>query len=317
MDRDKAVGALARRQHGLVTRAQARECGFSDDSVDWRMKNGLWQPAQRGVVRLPGAPVTLHQKILAPCLAIPGSTASYRAAAALWEIPDILGRPEITVLKFSKVRLEDVVVHRADRMDRRDRVWRSGIPVTSLPRTVIDLAGALTRERTRAIVTHLLARRRLSLQLLSSRVEDLGTQGRRGAGDLAELLVELKGRKRHVDSGAQRRLERLLLEAAKQGRLPTPYFEYPVQLSNGEWRYPDAGYPDHLTGVELLSYEHHASLPAFAHDLDRNLEFLEEEWFLIPITDLHVRNEPDRLVDLIAKVLARREVRNENRAEYG
>jgi hypothetical protein len=82
-------------------------------------------------------------------------------------------------------------------------------------------------------------------------------------------------------------------------------------------RYPDAGYPDHLTGVELLSYEHHASLPAFAHDLDRNLEFLEEEWFLIPITDLHVRNEPDRLVDLIAKVLGRREVRNVHRTQSG
>jgi hypothetical protein len=182
--------------------------------------------------------VTLHQKILAPCLAIAGSTASYRAAAALWEIPDILGRPEITVLKFSGVHLEDVEVHRAERMDRRDRVWRSGIPVTSLPRTVLDLAGVLTRKRTRTIVTHLLARRRLSLQLLSSRVEDLGTQGRRGAGGLADLLVELKGRKRHVDSGAHRRLERLLLESAKQGRLPTPYFEYPVQLSNGEWGYP-------------------------------------------------------------------------------
>jgi hypothetical protein len=100
MDRDKAVGALAQRQHGLVTRAQARECGFSNDAVDWRMRSGLWQPAQRSVVRLPGAPVTLNQKILAPCLAIPGSTASYRAAAALWEIPDVLGRPEITVLKF-------------------------------------------------------------------------------------------------------------------------------------------------------------------------------------------------------------------------
>src|SRR5207244_13376609 len=61
-----ALPIFARRQHGLVTRAQARECGFSDDAVDWRMKNGLWQAAQRGVVRLPGAPVTLHQKILAP-----------------------------------------------------------------------------------------------------------------------------------------------------------------------------------------------------------------------------------------------------------
>jgi hypothetical protein len=33
---------------------------------------------------------------------------------------------------------------------------------------------------------------------------------------------------------------------------------------------------------------------------------VERDWFLIPVTDRHVRNEPDRVVDVIASVLARR-----------
>src|SRR6266480_2317107 len=278
MDSEQAASTTARRQHGLITRAQTREIGISDDAVDWRLRNGLWQRVHRGVLRLPGAPSTGRQAIMAACLAVPGATASHRAAAALWEIPEIAARPEITV---------------------------------------IDLSSILRPEQMEAVVTHILAKRRVPLSVLRGRLADLGTKGRKGAGVLAGMLEDRLDRTRHVESGTQRRLEKLVTQAARQGRLPTPHFEYPVQLSNGEWRFPDVGYPDQLTGVELYSYEHRATLAAFAKDLDRNLEFLAEDWFLIPVTDLHVRNEPDRLVDLIAKVLARREVRRVSRGTHG
>lgn len=67
----------------------------------------------------------------------------------------------------------------------------------------------------------------------------------------------------------------------------------------------------------MVSYEHHATLAAFAKDIDRNLEMVEGDWFLIPVTDRHVTNEPDRVVDVIAIVLARREVRNAIRGTHG
>jgi len=317
MDPDKAASAQARLQHGLITRAQAREFGISDDAIDWRVKTGSWERIQRGVLRLPGAPATWQQGIMAPCLAIPGATASHQAAAALWEIPEVAARPEITVPHWHGIRLEGVQVHRAEKLDYRDRVWRSRIPVTSLPRTVIDLSTTLRPEQVEAVVTHVLAKRRVPLSVLRSRLKILGTQGRRGAGTLADILAQQQGRERHVDSGAQRRLEKLVTEAARQGLLPNPYFEYAVQLSDGTWRYPDVGYPDYLTGVELLSYEHHATLAAFAKDVDRTLKLAAEEWLLIPLTDLHVRNDPYGVVELIARVLARREVRKENRGTHG
>jgi hypothetical protein len=307
---EQEASARARRQHGLITRAQARELGISDDAVDWRLKTGAWERMGRGVLRLPGAPTTWQQAIMAPCLAIPGATASQRAAAALWNIPEMIApRPEITIRKFSAVRLDGVEVHRAERLDSRDRVWRNRIPVTSLSRTVIDLSSILLPEQVESVVDHVLAKRRVPLSILCSRLNAIGTQGRRGAGSLAEILLARQGHARRVDSGAQRRLEKLATEAARQGRLPTPCFEYAVQLSDGTWRYPDVGYPNYLTGVELLSYEHHATLAAFAKDVDRTLKLAAEEWLLVPVTDLHVRNEPDLVVDLIARVLARRAAR--------
>jgi hypothetical protein len=127
MDPDQAASAQARLQHGLITRAQAREFGISDDAIDWRVKTGSWERIQRGVLRLPGAPATWQQGIMAPCLAIPGATASHQAAAALWEIPEVAARPEITVPHWHDIRLEGVQVHRAEKLDYRDRVWRSDV----------------------------------------------------------------------------------------------------------------------------------------------------------------------------------------------
>src|SRR5437879_7423756 len=78
MDPDQAASAQARLQHGLITRAQAREFGISDNAIDWRVKTGSWERIQRGVLRPPGAPATWQQGIMAPCLAIPGATASHQ-----------------------------------------------------------------------------------------------------------------------------------------------------------------------------------------------------------------------------------------------
>src|SRR5260370_40812754 len=96
MDSEQAASTTARRQHGLITRAQAREIGISDDAVDWRLRNGLWQRVPRGVLRPPGAPSTGRQALMAARLAVPGATGSHRAGAALWGIPEMQCRAAVT-----------------------------------------------------------------------------------------------------------------------------------------------------------------------------------------------------------------------------
>jgi hypothetical protein len=151
------------------------------------------------------------------------------------------------------------------------------------------------------------------LALLSNRLDALGTRGRKGAGDLQALLEERRGRKRHVDSGLQRRLEKIALDAYKAGLLPEPSFEYPVQLPDGRWRYPDVAYPCVDTGFEAHSFEHHSTLTAFASDATRNLELFGEGWTIVPITEVQVR-DPVRLVAQMARIIAAREGRMVRRA---
>jgi very-short-patch-repair endonuclease len=234
------------------------------------------------------------------CLAIPGSTASHRAAAALWELPGIDRCLEVTVLDFHRIRLGGVRLHRAGQLRHEDRVWRDRIPVTSLPRTLIDLSGVLDADRLASALDHVLARRRLSLAYLSRRLGALGTRGRRGTGLLRDLIAERQGRVRHADSEPQRRLGETLRAAG----LPAPEIEYPVRLSSGRMAYVDAAFPGVLLAVEVDSYLHHSTLGDWSRDRSRNNDLTALGWRVLSVTSHQLRVDPSGVVDQVAQALS-------------
>jgi hypothetical protein len=241
---------------------------------------------------------------MAGCLTA-DAIASHRAAGVLWRLPQVEPRLEVIIPQSRRVVVKGIHVHHTRFLHRVDRTHLVGIPVTSLARTVIDVSLEVP-DIAPALIDHVLAKRRVPLALLFNRLHALGTRGRKGGGGLHALLEERRGRSRHVDSGLQRRLEKIALDGYKAGLLPQPYFEYPVQLSDGRWRYPDVGYPQVDTGFEAHSYEHHSTLTAFAGDAARNLELFGEGWMIVPVTEIQVR-DPVRLVGQMARIIAARE----------
>ena len=238
---------------------------------------------------------------MAGCLSADG-IASHRAAGVLWRLPDIEPSLEVTIPQCRKAELDGFAVHRTRLLQPVDRSHRSGIPVTSLARTVIDVSLEVPRLAP-GLVNHVLAKRKVPLDLLVNRLKAQGTQGRSGAAGLMEVLEERRGRKRHVDSELQRRFEEIAVRGYRAGLLPEPFFEYPVQLADGRWRYPDVAYPSPvLVGFEAQSYEHHSTLEAFAADVERDLELFGEGWIIVPITAVQVR-DPPRLVALMARIV--------------
>jgi hypothetical protein len=297
-----ALRDLAASQHGLIARHQALGGGgLSAGQWGWLAKSDDWKRVHAGVFRRVGAPQTWEQALMAGCLAVNG-IASHRAAGALWKLPQIEARLEIVIPEKRRAKLKGFDVHRISCLLPVDRAHRSGIPVTSLARTVIDVSLEVPRLAP-VIVNHVLATRKVPLDLLLNRLKAQGTQGRDGAAGLLEMLEERRGRKRHVDSELQRRLEQIALEGYKAGLLPEPFFEYPVQLANGRWRYPDVAYPPPVSvGFEAHSYEHHSTLEAFAADVERNLELFGEGWTIVPITGVQLR-DPSRLLGLMARII--------------
>src|SRR5437016_5048795 len=82
MDADRAIAALAERQPGLVTRAQALERGLTESAIGRRLAAGRWKRVHSGVYRLAGAERTWEQELRAHLLpAGPGAVVSPSSAA--------------------------------------------------------------------------------------------------------------------------------------------------------------------------------------------------------------------------------------------
>ncbi|MCW3044652.1 MAG: hypothetical protein JWL57_2810 [Actinobacteria bacterium] len=101
---------------------------------------------------------------MAGCLAVDG-IASHRAAGTLWQLPQIERRLEIVIPARRRATLKGFDVHRISSLQPVDRTHRSGIPVTSLARTVIDVSLEVPRLAP-VIVNHVLAARGVPLELL-------------------------------------------------------------------------------------------------------------------------------------------------------
>lgn len=293
---DAAVRRLLERQHGLITRRQAVKNEFTRGAMRWQGERGLWQQVHPGVFRLAGSLETTEQKILAACLATDG-IASHRAAARVLGLPNVPFALEVTAFRGS-ARVKGVRVHRLASLERVDKNWVDNIPTTSVTRTVIDLAGVLDRKDLEALVDHVLATRRVKLKFLMGRLAALGTNGRRGAGALRDVLEARVG-KAVVNSEPQRDLARLLEDFG----LPPGIPEFEITLPDGRLRRLDNGWPDILVGIQVDSYRHHSSLADHTSDIVRDDDAVAEGWRILRVTPEQLTNEPARVADLIARTL--------------
>jgi len=228
MEAVPALALLAERQHGLVTRRQALAGGLSRREVQGRLERGLWERVHRGVYRMAGSRRSPEQGVMALCLAS-GGVLSHRSAAAVWGLPVAAPQPEITIAGSRRVRLRGVTIHHATDLRRVDCVYHRQLPVTSVPRTLIDLAAALSGEQLELVLDHALAHRQVPLGHLKRRLDALGTRGREGAGALAGLIAILLGGSRRPRSTPERKLEKLLAGS----ELPPATREHTVRLPDG------------------------------------------------------------------------------------
>jgi len=148
----QSVWALARRQHGVVTRAQLRELGFSDKAIRHRLRKGRLHRVWPDVFAVGRPHLTQEGRWMASVLTGgEGAALSHASAAALWKIRrNHRGPIHISVPSQRDPRREGIKVHRRRRVG--EAAEHDGIPVTSPTQTIIDLAPRLSEhELERAI----------------------------------------------------------------------------------------------------------------------------------------------------------------------
>ncbi len=149
---ESILAELARDSHGIVTRSEMLAAGISSAQITWRVRIQSLVPIHRGVFRVGHAAPSLEARYLAAVKACgAGSLLAGRAAAHLLGL--LRGPPSLPeVLTASQRGPKGVVARRARRTDLTDgTVWRD-IPVITVPRTLVDLAGVLSEpELARAV----------------------------------------------------------------------------------------------------------------------------------------------------------------------
>ena len=144
---DAELARFAARQHGLVRTCDLRAAGLNGSAVSRRRARGVLHRVHHGVYSVGHGALSREARCLAAVFAAgEGAALDLRAAADLWRIRR--GRPAaITVVAPRRVRIAGVRVHHCKRLDPRDVTVRHGIPVTTVARTIADLAEIETVER--------------------------------------------------------------------------------------------------------------------------------------------------------------------------
>lgn len=145
---DELIDELAAGQLGLLTRAQLLERGISADVIDRRVRANRLRLMHRGVYRV-GPLVAPRSRELAALLACgPHAVLSHRSAGVLWQLlpaADELAPVDISMGKGNCGRRPNLRVHRV-MLQANDLTRLESIPITSISRTVLDLAPLLGRE---------------------------------------------------------------------------------------------------------------------------------------------------------------------------
>jgi len=289
---DEILARLASRSAGVVSRAELLAAGVSPGGIERRLRRGSLIRVHRGVYRVGHRAPSPEARCFAAVKACgDGAVVSGLSAAHLWGLvkraPD-----QVEVSTPTERRVPGVRARRSRRLDRRDVTTCRGLAVTTVPRTLVDLAAALEEDDLalachEAGVLYRTTPRQVKEALeRSSRPPGAGLLRRVIDGDVPVTLSKL-----------EREFLRLVTEAG----LPPPQTNRRVS-----GRRVDCRWPAHRLTVELDSYRYHNSRHAWKHDRVREREARGRGDELVRFTWEDVTETPSAMLADLADQLRRR-----------
>lgn len=255
---ERVLAALARSAHGIVDRAQLLAAGVSSQQIQDRIKAGSLIPEFRGVYRVGhAAPSTLAHFLAAVRACGAGAFLCGLAAAHLYGLrkgeapmPEVSARTER--------RIKGIVTHRRRAFDPRDVTVFRRIAVTTVARTLVDIAAVLT------------------LDDLARACHEAGVRYGTTPADVAAVLQRRPtspgaAKLRSVMSGDAKvvlsKLERAFLQLLRDHGFPLPDTN---RVAGG--RRVDCRWVQYRLTVELDGYRFHNSRHSWEQGLQRERE---------------------------------------------
>ncbi len=246
------VARIASAQHGVITTRQLLAAGLTRPAITRRTQSGSLHCVHRGVYRVGHTAPSLEARYLAAVLACAERAflASFAAAHLLRLTKGPPPPPEVIALVARNH--PGILTHRVRQIPPAEVSVYRGVPVTTVPRTLTDLAPLLALDDlARACHEADVLHRTTPAAVLAV------AQGRPGADKLRAILA---GDHPTVLS----RLEKLFLAALLAESLPSP-----VTNRRKGAHYVDCRWPERRLTVELDSYRFHHTRHAWEQDRGR------------------------------------------------
>ena len=267
--------------------------GISPREIQQRIERGTLHRVVQGVYAVGCVVHTPKARLMTAVLAGgPGAAAGFRSAAMLRGIREYRGTPEVIVPADRRPR-PGIRYHQAY-LPADEVTVVDGIPVTTVPRTLLDLASVVPR---RAVGRALRAAEDMRLyDALDLRDIIDRYPGRRGIRTIRAILVDREDRLRSD-------LEEEFMTFADLYDLPLPRTNYWV-FAGGEWFESDCAWPEQRLIVELDSRRFHDSADSFESDRRRDRTLAAAGWRTTRVTWSQIRDEPAALAADLRVLLA-------------
>jgi predicted transcriptional regulator of viral defense system len=268
------VAELAERQHGVVAHAELLELGVGPCSVKRWAAAGRLHRLYRGVYAVGHAAIGVYGRWLAAVKACgPGSLLSHTTGAALSNIRRS-SSPIIHVTTPNRASPKGIRVHRVRSLHPDDVAVIDGVTVTSVARTLLDLADVVPR---RELVRAIEQAERLRVFDMREIERLLARSNGRRTKALRQAIAAVTGEPPRVNS----EWERGLLDFCDDHQIPRPELNVLVQGYE-----VDALWRTRKIVVELDSYAFHRSRGAFEQDRDKYADLQLAGYLVLPLTRL-------------------------------
>lgn len=295
------VQDIARGQCSLVTRSQALGAGMSDGQIQRRLSGGYWRTVQPGVYLIGLHQPTWEQRLRGAVLfAGPRAAASHRSAHMVWALDGVLGAPiEIVVPHGQEANLRGVLVHRSRKLDDCDVTVYSGMPVTNVERTLVDMGRFVGPMTTEKALESALRRRLTTPPRIWTYLEDRA--GRIPGNRVLRGVMLARGVQKAAGSGGEVELLRCLRIAG----VPDPERQYVIDLGHGRKATVDFAWPGFRLALEYDSYDIHGGRQAHDADLERQNAIHAAGWELLSYSGGRVHRDGGGVAREVMAALAR------------
>jgi very-short-patch-repair endonuclease len=293
---DDHIGQLAETQHGVVARWQLLELGMGRGAVEDRIARGQLRGVRRGVYAVGHRPVSRESRWIAAVLSAgPAAVLSHRSAGALWRIfPSLSIPPEVT--RPTRIKARPGLRGHTGALMPDEVTCLDGIPVTTAPRTVLDLAAQSPMRQLETALNEMEVRGITDKRSIPDLLERYPRQ--RGSAKLKALLADETA----AQGVTREELEKRFADILGGTDLPSPRLNADVAV-RGRFYEADCLWAEQRLIVELDGRAAHGTRRAFERDRERDRHLQSDGWRVIRITWRQLHDDAAAVVADLQRML--------------